>query len=107
MTILTPPFGYVEIESDEPVSEAVEVAAKAVGDAMRDYRKGSTLMPWAASPERREAIKYVKATLLSMRATTRAMNDAGAEHLPHPLYETCDYDQASQVWRAMIDEALK
>ena len=102
MTILTPPdFGFVKADPDEPVSEMVERAAGAVGKAMYAHRNGSTLMAWSCSPERREAIKYVKAVLAAIREPSKAMNNVG--EYKRVFEAAC----ADVIYEAMIDEALR
>ena len=60
MSIIIPEFRRPQAK-EVHVSDKVERVAVAVGEAMFAYRKGRTLMAWGCSPERTEAIRYVRA----------------------------------------------
>ncbi len=73
----------------ERIAQAIYEAA---GDAAEDYEE------WCSMPMAEAA---ARAVLAAMREPTEAMCDAG--HLGHYITR----DDANDVWRAMIDAALK
>ena len=90
----------VASSASEDRQELIERCAKAVGFAIFERRNGRTLMPWMASPERDEAIAYVRETIKALRDPTDAMIRAFND------YAACE-GYPEKGWAAAIDEALK
>lgn len=91
-------------EPEPYVSEALERAAKAIGERMFVRNGGGTMMPWEFFPERRIALDYARAAFAALREPTAQMEEAGGVFLDAHEYE-CGVP-AGPVWRAMIDEVL-